>query len=1024
MYFGHVAATCFLFAAFYALWRARSGEPGWLLARAGFLAGWVVLVDFPMIPGVAVLLAYARWVRRRASLVMVAGGLPSRLLLLWYNWTSFGGPFSLGYANLVDGSDVPAVQRRVLPAARRLDRRPPLPPAGAAVWRRIAAANGGVATIVSVVSQARRRPRRKQRADRLAQLARCAAPDVLALAALGLLLLAILTYLALLPPTRLAFAIDQVPPEVTLQNFYGVEHNSGGAYRWSQPEASLTVAVNGPATYRLTLTLQDNPAAVPRRPVTIYVDGMAVRIVSLDDTPRPYSVDYDLTPERWARTPLPMLPVELKTTPFIPPGDPRALGVLVTGLAVTPLGPPAPWQPALMLPYLLALPLVYGALRALRLTTLRAAIVLAGVLGAFGLLALVARRTGHFLAYRPIAEPLWVLGALLVAAPLPWTARLWPALVPASPAQPTADASPSDPAAARLPDHLEALWSRRSLPALAVIALALGLRLDRVNARGLWLDEGYTILFTRLPWPTVLGLRGRYDLKPPLYFAATKLVSTVVPEVYAGRLLSVVAGTLTVVVLYALAVRLVGRPAALCASLALALSPLHLWYSQEGRMYALCVLLVALSYLALVALYRGESLWWAAVYGLAIVLAMYADYSSGYALAPQVFLLALITKRHGRRALAVWGAFAAAVLGFLPWLGQVLSAMEATGGGLAWFLGVSPGKILDSLLAISGFSGISSYYWGHVLTPWARWPGLHPVILLAIAPAVIAGITALTRRFRLAAIVAVGLLIGTIGVATLVSLVSPGYADRTVLYATLGWALLIGAAPFTRAPRWLAVVGSLSLAFIVVMSALSIGAIGRQATKQQYRELAARTALAATFGLPIVSSDQDDVTATLIDVYQPHLLDRGIRTRAGKLPPTLGRMGEPDALWFVYGDNPWNQTRNVRTQLAAAGYARLMHQYFPDPLYLDLYARPGARLGVALPHPAGFSTGPGGWRLPVEGSRLDTPERGEQVLVLVGSGNRARMASLDVDVVPNSLFVAEFDVRAHLITGEMTASLT
>ena len=53
--------------------------------------------------------------------------------------------------------------------------------------------------------------------------------------------------------------------------------------------------------------------------------------------------------------------------------------------------------------------------------------------------------------------------------------------------------------------------------------------------------------------------------------------------------------------------RLVGGRVALAAAAALAVSPLHLWYSQEARPYALMVLLVAVSYLALVACWQAPS---------------------------------------------------------------------------------------------------------------------------------------------------------------------------------------------------------------------------------------------------------------------------------------------------------------------------------------------------------------------------------------------------------------------------------
>lgn len=104
MYFGHAASAFFLFAAFSVLWRARAGGAAWLPVWAGWLAGWAVLTEFPALLGVGALLLYALAVSRdwRAPLLMVVGAVPAAALLLGYNWLSFGGPFSFGYANLVD----------------------------------------------------------------------------------------------------------------------------------------------------------------------------------------------------------------------------------------------------------------------------------------------------------------------------------------------------------------------------------------------------------------------------------------------------------------------------------------------------------------------------------------------------------------------------------------------------------------------------------------------------------------------------------------------------------------------------------------------------------------------------------------------------------------------------------------------------------------------------------------------------------------------------------------------------------
>ncbi len=114
MYFGHAASTFFLFAAFYVLSRPCAARSTWSPIWAGFLAGWAVLVEVAAIIGVSVLLLYALSRHRRAPFLMAAGALPPALVLLGYNWVSFGGPFSLSYSNVANSGFAAGMSRGVL----------------------------------------------------------------------------------------------------------------------------------------------------------------------------------------------------------------------------------------------------------------------------------------------------------------------------------------------------------------------------------------------------------------------------------------------------------------------------------------------------------------------------------------------------------------------------------------------------------------------------------------------------------------------------------------------------------------------------------------------------------------------------------------------------------------------------------------------------------------------------------------------------------------------------------------------
>ncbi|HEX5502621.1 MAG TPA: glycosyltransferase family 39 protein [Thermomicrobiales bacterium] len=849
-----------------------------------------------------------------------------------------------------------------------------------------------------------------------AALPRGAIHDVLALLLLGVALTALLAYAAALPPTRLAFAIDQPPAGAVLQNFYGVEHNGTGAFRWSKPQASLIVPVNRPGPYRVTLTMQDSPSAPPRR-VTLSGPGTTAQTEPLETSLRGYTVVQDVraSDQPGGRT---AAIVELATAPFVPAGDQRALGVILARVTIEPARAPDPWQPALLLPDLLLFLGAYGATRALGARPARAALLMLGLAAVFALLAVVARPAALALAMQPGAQPLWFAGLLLFLSPLPLVRRAWPAA--ATSAGPGAGAArvEASPVGGSWGDRARRL-ARPALLLPTLVALALGLRLYHFNHLSLWLDEGFTVLFARQPWPVVLGLRGLYDVHPPLYYVLTKLMALAVPEVDAGRLVSVLAGTLTVPVLYALGTRLAGRRVGLGAGLVLALSPLHVWYSQEARMYALLALLVAVSYLALVAYYQRAAWHWLVLYGCGVLAALYTDFTAVYALAPQIFVLALVARRHGRLALAPCGVAGLAGLGFLPWLAQAADTVGARASSQAWFLAATPSSIADSLLAIAGISGASSYYWGAARTPAVAWPHLRGLFLGVALLVVVAGAVALWRRRRLAPLVVMALGVSTIGTATLVSLGRPGYADRTILCATLGWALCAGAVALPSGATWLRRAGFIGLAGLLALVSLSDAALYRGATKQEYRTFAAATARAAQLGLPVLTFDR--VSETLITAYQPQVLQaRYLRAEDRDWDEALAGA---EAVWFAHPDYSWERAElaPIEDKLAALGYRRVAHRSMPDPLFLegslflDLYARPDAQLGAVV----SLDGAADAWAIVPAAAGGATAGAGAPTLTLAAPGAAGR----DVPAVPGALYLLRVTAQAVPGAGQATATL-
>lgn len=229
--------------------------------------------------------------------------------------------------------------------------------------------------------------------------------------------------------------------------------------------------------------------------------------------------------------------------------------------------------------------------------------------------------------------------------------------------------------------------SRAALILVAIVALALALRVLRLDYQPLWWDEGYSVWFAHQPLAEMARLTAE-DIHPPLYYALLGGWSQVFGLAPAAlRLFSVVAGVLAVALAYTVGRWLGGWAAGLLAAFLLAINPFHIFYAQEVRMYAL-VVVWALIGIGLAARWLGVRLEnrptgadtsmqpqrlprYLAGYVVTLALALYTQYYAAFLLAGLALagLWILRRQRSPLGAVAAWlGAQGAVVLLFLPWL--------------------------------------------------------------------------------------------------------------------------------------------------------------------------------------------------------------------------------------------------------------------------------------------------------------------------------------------------------------------
>lgn len=162
-----------------------------------------------------------------------------------------------------------------------------------------------------------------------------------------------------------------------------------------------------------------------------------------------------------------------------------------------------------------------------------------------------------------------------------------------------------------------------------ILAASLLLRLISLN-QSLWLDEAINVLAVKNNsfWYVVTKYP-IYDFHPPGYFMLlwfwTRLFGY--SEIWV-RLPSVLLGVLNVWLVFLLGKKLFSKNVGLIAALLLAVNPLHIYYSQEARMYVLAAMAVSLSWLLL------NTRW----YLLSLILVLMSDYVAYFIIPVQLLV--------------------------------------------------------------------------------------------------------------------------------------------------------------------------------------------------------------------------------------------------------------------------------------------------------------------------------------------------------------------------------------------------
>jgi len=129
------------------------------------------------------------------------------------------------------------------------------------------------------------------------------------------------------------------------------------------------------------------------------------------------------------------------------------------------------------------------------------------------------------------------------------------------------------------------------LKLIGLTGLAAVLRFAKLGTWSLWIDEGNTLWLTQY-----LSGKRPTDAYPLFFWLERQMVDALGTGEFALRLLPALLGILSVPLLYLLFRRPAGERAAGWAALLMALSPWHLFWSQNARYYTLLLVIALLIY--------------------------------------------------------------------------------------------------------------------------------------------------------------------------------------------------------------------------------------------------------------------------------------------------------------------------------------------------------------------------------------------------------------------------------------------
>ena len=269
---------------------------------------------------------------------------------------------------------------------------------------------------------------------------------------------------------------------------------------------------------------------------------------------------------------------------------------------------------------------------------------------------------------------------------------------------------------------------------MGLFGLSLILRLWSLGSRSLWVDE--MKIFEKLDSSSYLSMFVKPNFNPPLiYFVVGFLLNLRQDELFL-RFWPAAVGAMTVLPVYGLGRLLFNRDVAVIGALLFAISPFHVYYSQEINTYAFATLFSVSATVFFVSLVQGgnsKCLWIG--YGVTMVLGLYTHSYFAFLLLAHIVTLPLLWSQEKQRLRAWLITYGVIGILYLPWLHSIFAALALSDDAATWTQYISPNLLTVRTATIAAVAAFYSFVLGMTVEPLLS---VIPFILSAALLSVIA----------------------------------------------------------------------------------------------------------------------------------------------------------------------------------------------------------------------------------------------------------------------------------------------